>query len=65
MLRCRDAPFGLLLEHVQDVIALGTSLYIHGDERATFEVGLNLQHARRNTFQGFRIHRHLALLYSL
>jgi hypothetical protein len=57
MLRCRDAPFGLLLENMQNVNGLWEPHRIDGPERIAPEVGNNLQDARRNTFQGLRVLR--------
>src|ERR1700693_413686 len=52
MRRRRDAPFGLLLEHMQNVNGLWETHGIDGPERIGPEVRDNLQHARCNTFQG-------------
>src|SRR5580658_10393718 len=61
MLRCRDAAFGLLLEHVQNVNGLWKPHRIDSPERISPEVRNNLQHARCNTLQGLGVFRHLAL----
>jgi hypothetical protein len=65
VLRRRDAPFGLLLKHMQDVNGLWEPHVIDGPERIAPEVGNNLQDARRNTFQWIGVLRHPAPLDAL